>query len=68
MAHYRLYRLRPDNLIFDALDIDVADDEAAIAAGRVAVWHPTIRTAGNTLEQSAPITAAGLATTLTLRR
>ena len=42
--------------------------DIASGVGRIAVWHPTIRTAGNTLEQSASITAAGLATTLTLRR
>ncbi len=40
----------------------------AAGAGRVAVWHPTIRAAGNTLEQPAPITATGLTTTLQLRR
>lgn len=40
----------------------------APGAGRVAVWHPSIRAAGNTLEQPAPIAAAGLTTTLQLRR
>jgi plastocyanin len=42
--------------------------DIASGVGRIAVWHPTIRTAGNTLEQPALITAVGLATTLTLRR
>lgn len=40
----------------------------AAGTGRVAVWHPSIRVAGNTLEQPASITAAGFATTLQLRR
>lgn len=40
----------------------------AAGTGRVAVWHPTIRAPGNTLEQPASITAAGLATVLQLRR
>lgn len=37
-------------------------------AGRVAVWHPSIRSAGNTLEQPASVAATGLTTTLQLRR
>jgi plastocyanin len=37
-------------------------------AGRVAVWHPSIRAVGNTLEQAASITTAGLNTTMQLRR
>ena len=36
--------------------------------GRVAVWHPSIRATGNTLEQSASIAAAGLTTAFQLRR
>jgi plastocyanin len=40
----------------------------AAGAGRVAVWHPSIRAANNTLEQPASITAAGFTTTLQLRR
>jgi len=31
MVHYRLYRLRTNNSIIDALDIDAHDDEAAMA-------------------------------------
>lgn len=37
-------------------------------SGRVAVWHPSIRSAGNTLEQPASVAATGLTTTLQLRR
>ena len=37
-------------------------------AGRVAVWHPSIRAAGNTLEQPASVAAAGLTTVLQLHR
>ena len=40
----------------------------APGTGRVAVWHSSIRTAGNTLEQPVQIAAAGLTTTLQLRR
>ncbi|SEK25818.1 Plastocyanin [Sphingomonas palmae] len=40
----------------------------AAGGGRVAVWHPSIRSANNTLEQPAPIAATGLNTTLQLRR
>lgn len=40
----------------------------APGAGRVAVWHPSIRAAGNVLEQPAAIAPAGLTTTLQLRR
>jgi plastocyanin len=37
-------------------------------AGRIAVWHPAIRAAANTLEQPASVAATGLTTTLQLRR
>ena len=37
-------------------------------AARVAVWHPSIRAAGNTLEQKATIAPGGLSTTVTLRK
>lgn len=39
-------------------------------AGRatVAVWHPTIRAAGNSLSQPATVAAGGLSTSLRLRR
>ncbi|WP_294352416.1 methylamine utilization protein [uncultured Sphingomonas sp.] len=37
-------------------------------SGRVAVWHPSIRSAGNTLEQPASVAATGLTTTLQLHR
>lgn len=40
----------------------------APGTGRVAVWHPSIRSAGNTLEQPASVAATGLTTTLQLRR
>lgn len=40
----------------------------APGSGRVAVWHPSIRSAGNTLEQLAFVAATGLTTTLQLRR
>lgn len=37
-------------------------------SARIAVWHPSIRAAGNTLQQPVAIAAAGLTTTLQLRR
>lgn len=40
----------------------------APGSGRVAVWHPSIRSAGNTLEQPASVAASGLTTTLQLHR
>ncbi len=43
---------------------------ADVPAGAVTVrvWHPSIRAPGNTLGQPAQVAAAGLSTTLTLRR
>ncbi|SOB86368.1 Plastocyanin [Sphingomonas guangdongensis] len=40
----------------------------AAGVGRVSVWHPSIRAAGNTLQQPATVTGTGLSTTLQLRR
>lgn len=50
-----------------------ADGRAAlngVPAGRatIRVWHPSIRVAGNSLSQSVAVPAAGLSTTLAVRR
>lgn len=42
--------------------------DAGAGRGVVAVWHPSIRAAGNTLSQPAMVAASGLATVLRLRR
>ncbi len=40
----------------------------AAGTGRITVWHPSIRSAGNQLEQAMTIGGAGLSTSLHLRR
>ncbi len=40
----------------------------AAGTGRITVWHPSIRSAGNQLEQAVTIGGAGLSTSLHLRR
>lgn len=46
--------------------VRVADVPAGIAT--VSVWHPDIRAPGNSLQQTATISAAGYRTTLTIHR
>lgn len=41
---------------------------AAPGAGRLSVWHPSIRARDNTLSQPATVTGAGLNTTLQIKR
>ena len=43
-------------------------DLAGGGSGTLAVWHPTIRGKGNVLTRATSVPAAGLATTLQLRR
>ncbi len=46
----------------------IAFGNVPAGAVTVRVWHPSIRAAGNSLSQGAQVAAAGLSTTLTLRR